>query len=385
MSEKRTISINPELFKFSGGKTRKKNPEGKGAKEIKVKNAVTKPNKTTKGKVLRYIREQQEKNFKELFDNTVSKNSKIEVALKSPLDESSSSEFENSVNYMKSIIEEEDKKVSNSSNNTTIKNKPMSDSSFFQSIISEHVSKKFPENDGYKTSQTENVIDQINPNNNSSDVVQLAPRVYLPNPQYGCLKNGNLPTYRTFMNQTVKHRPKELQNQNISIVNTNPTTYSVPSVFSQQSIVPMATTQNTNPANIEERNRNEKLKNISEMKQLRELMKKKTSVVPKNMKYIKQRKTVKRTYYLGKSKVFPKVAVLVSNKTLRKKITTQAQLLKQVPIQDVKKYLMQKGFIKVGSVAPNDVLRKMYESAVLVGGEIQNHNSDNFLYNYFNA
>ena len=160
MSEKRTISINPELFKFSGGKTRKKNPEGKGAKEIKVKNAVTKPNKTTKGKVLRYIREQQEKNFKELFDNTVSKNSKIEVALKSPLDESSSSEFENSVNYMKSIIEEEDKKVSNSSNNTTIKNKPMSDSSFFQSIISEHVSKKFPENDGYKTSQTENVIGQ---------------------------------------------------------------------------------------------------------------------------------------------------------------------------------------------------------------------------------
>ena len=187
------------------------------------------------------------------------------------------------------------------------------------------------------------------------------------------------------MNQTVKHRPKELQNQNISIVNTNPTTYSVPSVFSQQPITPMATSQNTNPVNIEERNRNEKLKNISEMKQLRELMKKKTSVVPKNMKYIKQRKTVKRTYYLGKSKVFPKVAVLVSNKTLRKKITTQAQLLKQVPIQDVKKYLMQKGFIKVGSVAPNDVLRKMYESAVLVGGEIQNHNSDNFLYNYFNA
>jgi hypothetical protein len=385
MSEKKTISINPDLFKCNGGKTRKKNPDGTGAKEIKIKNALSKPNKTTKGKVLRYIREQQEKNFKELFNNTVSKNSKIETALKSPLDESSSSEFENSVNYMKSIIEEEDKKVTNNSNNTTIKNKPISDSSFFQSIISEHVSKKYPQQDGFKTFQSDNVIDQINTNNNSSDTFQLAPRVYLPKPQYGCLKNGNLPTYRTFLNQTLKNKSKESEIPNISIVNTNPSNYSAPPVFSQQITSTLATNQNTNPLNIEERNRNEKLKNISEMKQLRELMKKKISTVPKNMKYIKQRKTVKRTYYLGKSKVFPKVAVLVSNKTLRKKITTQAQLLKQVPIQDVKKYLMQKGFIKVGSVAPNDVLRKMYESAVLVGGEIQNHNSDNFLYNYFNA
>jgi hypothetical protein len=142
---------------------------------------------------------------------------------------------------------------------------------------------------------------------------------------------------------------------------------------------------NTNPANIEERMKNEKLKNMSEMKQLRELIKKKATVVPKNMKYLKQKKTVKRTYYVGKSKVHPKVAVLVSNRTMRKKITTQAQLLKQVPIHEVKKYLIKKGFIKVGSVAPNDVMRKMYESAVLVGGEIQNHNADNLLYNYLNA
>ena len=50
-----------------------------------------------------------------------------------------------------------------------------------------------------------------------------------------------------------------------------------------------------------------------------------------------------------------------------------------------KKYLIKNGFIKVGSVAPNDVMRKMYESAILVGGEIQNHNSENLLYNYLNA
>ena len=46
---------------------------------------------------------------------------------------------------------------------------------------------------------------------------------------------------------------------------------------------------------------------------------------------------------------------------------------------------MKRGFIKVGSTAPNDVLRKMYESATLICGEIQNHNPDNLLYNFMNA
>jgi hypothetical protein len=53
-------------------------------------------------------------------------------------------------------------------------------------------------------------------------------------------------------------------------------------------------------------------------------------------------------------------------------------------MSEVKKYLIKRGFIKVGSVAPNDVLRKMYEDAVLMCGEVQNHNPDNLLYNFLN-
>jgi hypothetical protein len=94
---------------------------------------------------------------------------------------------------------------------------------------------------------------------------------------------------------------------------------------------------------------------------------------------------VKRTYNIGKSKVLPKVSVLVSNRTLRNNVSTQSQNLKQVPIDEVKKYLMKRGFIKVGSSSPNDVLRKMYESAVLICGEVQNHNPDNLLYNFLNS
>ena len=98
----------------------------------------------------------------------------------------------------------------------------------------------------------------------------------------------------------------------------------------------------------------------------------------------KQKKTMRRTFRLGKSKHYPRVSVLVSNRTLRKQISSRCQELKQVPLDEVKKTLIKKGFIKVGSTAPNDVLRKMYESISLICGDIQNHNPDNLVYNYFN-
>ena len=60
-------------------------------------------------------------------------------------------------------------------------------------------------------------------------------------------------------------------------------------------------------------------------------------------------------------------------------------MLKQIPMQEIKRELIKKGFIRVGSIAPNDVLRKMYESVSLICGEIQNHNPDNLLYNFFNG
>ena len=59
--------------------------------------------------------------------------------------------------------------------------------------------------------------------------------------------------------------------------------------------------------------------------------------------------------------------------------------MKQVSISDIKRYLIKKGFIRVGTAAPNDILRNMYESAMLVCGEIENHNPENLLYNFLNS
>jgi hypothetical protein len=231
-----------------------------------MKNALAKPNKTTKGKVLRYIREQQEKNFKEMFDKSVSKNTKLEAVLPEPLVESPKSDFEDSVYYLKSIADEEDNKKTG--NNTTIRNKPVSDSSFFESILSENGS---PSRENHEIYQGQNIINQIGPASNQVlNDFRLKPRMVLPEPKYGCLKNGKLPTYRMMMNQTVKNnRPPFGKNEHISIVNTQPShTYSGPPVVSP-TLLDQSNQLNTNPANIEQRMKNEKLKNISEMKQLR--------------------------------------------------------------------------------------------------------------------
>jgi hypothetical protein len=121
-----------------------------------------------------------------------------------------------------------------------------------------------------------------------------------------------------------------------------------------------------------------------EMKNIQDKIFKNNYNAYKIPKYLKKKKTFKKTFHLGKSKYYPQVSVLIPNKTIRTKITTQSHLLKQVPIEEVKRYLIMNGFIKVGSTSPDDVLRKIYESVNMIGGEVKNHNSENLLYNYLN-
>jgi hypothetical protein len=173
--------------------------------------------------------------------------------------------------------------------------------------------------------------------NNSS-----APIVRLNQPKYGCLKNGVLPTYKNWVNATQKNRPVTEQ--------------------------PMPDQKNDN------------LLRASELKQRMEKLNARQPVKRRQ----KQKRIVRRTFKIGKSTVVPRVAVLVSNRTIRNKVSTENQLLKQKPIEEIKRYLIKRGLIRVGTTAPNDVIKKMYECSMMMCGEVQNHNPDNLLYNFLN-
>lgn len=413
--EKRTIKINPDLFKVSG-KTRKNQPRNTEGKDIRVKSANAQ-NKTTKGKVLRYIREQQEKNYKKLFEEN--KSNVDPMKRENPFPETSS-EFENSINYLKSIEENNKLKIppQNHMHNHTIKHRPIEqnlytmnpNTSFLNSSETmSHAIGSMPHGIGSMPTETMSFTPK--------------PPAYPP-PQYGCLKNGNLPTYRTMLRQTAKAPPSvnsggysEVSSVNSMVSSANsgipmnsgsysgpPSMNSVvssansggysgpPSMNSMVSSANSGVSATNHAPNIpdyssyslKEQLKKEQIRKIMEKNKLNEKMNE-IKQMPKLKGFKqKQKKTIRRTYHTGKSKVFSKVGVLVSNRTIRNNITTQMHKLKEIPMQDIRKFLIQKGLIKVGSTAPNDVLRQMYENSVLIGGELINHNTENLLYNYLN-
>jgi hypothetical protein len=95
-------------------------------------------------------------------------------------------------------------------------------------------------------------------------------------------------------------------------------------------------------------------------------------------------KKIIKKFVVGKSPQTNKVSVLIKNKQTRKNTHTQMEQLVQTPIQDQKKYLKDHGIIKVGSVAPNEIIRQLYENTV-VAGEIQNVNSNALLDGFING
>jgi hypothetical protein len=203
---------------------------------------------------------------------------------------------------------------------------------------------------------------------------------------YGILKNGTKPTYRMW-------------NQQKNNIVTNPNS----SLIIQGGINSEKTNRENRLNNLREKL---KQKNFTESKdndlmmttnliqkpkiednislslnpQVQKTPLVENNVMPELTKNKIIKRTIKKKYTLGKSKLKKIVSVLIKDRGTRKKILIAQKDLKKKSINEVKNYLRDHNLIKIGSNAPNDVIRKLYESAML-SGEITNTNTETLLHN----
>ena len=372
--DKKVIKINPDLFKLSNNNTRKNKPEpNREKKPIKMKSVNR--DKTIKRDMLRRIRANQAVHYDKLF-NPEKKSEPIIVSTEDKFE----TEFNDTLDFMNKLVDKHKREQEMPKHNQTVRNvvpnvvHPNVVPNVVSVVPSNIVSNAIP---NVVPNVLPNVVPNVVPNVMSNVVPNVVPNIVhnvLPNPaitppsiqsvktpisnapisnapnsnapnsnapSYGCLKNGSLPTYRNYINKTVK---------------------------------PHSTGGNNNAGG-----NNTAIERIRA--RLNERANRQVNVkIPRG----KPNKLIRRTYHVGKDKFRPVVGVLLPNRTIRNNVVNKTFQLKNTPIEDIRKFLLRNGFIKVGSTSPNDVLYKMYESIMLINGEVKNHNPDNLLYNFFN-
>jgi len=367
----KTIQINPTLFNVGGSLSKTKKNREKKQKPV-ISPLIT-PN-ALKNKLLKRIKEHKRD---ELTDSTNNKKNTIsDIGIYTD-------EFNDSIEYLKSLStikkNEENQHKKTMKNPHTLESVP-------------HVQLDLP--DILKEEVHVPVISHSEPpislNYNSGS-----------DPPYGCLKGGSKPTYRLW-NTTQKNR--EVSNPNLSLVINQPTTTNNNSErekrlnmlkekikIKQQEKVNDNIVMNKNLIQINTTTPKEisfpiPPQNDTNLEPFVDPVKeeliqkyKEEDEIGSSRRLIK--KTIRRKYTLGKSKIHKKVGILIKDRNTRKNVLNAQKDLRKKPINDVKLYLRDHALLKVGSNAPNDVVRKIYESAMLAG-EITNNNQDTMLHNF---
>lgn len=388
MSNK-TISINPSLFSLNNSKT-KKNKEKK--KDSAVKPLIN-PN-ILKNKLLKRIKEHKQRETQSIDKKP--NQQVVETPVKNNT-ENFTDEFNESINYLQTLSKQ--KKVNDEKTNyekqkqkkrellekKTIKNREkINDSEPQQQFVNIDLPEELKIN--------ENII-ETNPIILNKYKVDSVP--------YGILKGGIKPTYR---NWTMTQRNNVVTNPNFALTIQNGS-------VSKEKIVRESRLHNLREKlknkQIEEVNKKEivpevplqiKTEQIPQVIQPQVIQEKPQEIIVEDASKINNiptnvsneenigtkkitKKTIKRKYTLGKSRIKKAVGVLIKDRKTRKQIISAQKDLKKKSINDIKNYLRDHNLIKIGSNAPNDVIRKLYESSML-SGEITNSNSEILLHNF---
>jgi hypothetical protein len=405
MSNKKTIQINPELFKISGNKTRKNREK----KELTL-NPIVSPN-NLKNKLLKRIKDHKTQETK--GTSKIKTNINSNSSLNANSSESYTDEFYGALDYLSDLTK---KQKTNEAKQRSINTKTLKNYQMPSISTNTNISLELPP-ELQEPIKSSNFIPESNDifkvNYKSSDDVP-----------YGCLKGGHKKTYREWKELL---KPADIDKPDVIRPPTPPKKNI--GVFLEGAI-PIENKKNDEMENkvsreerleqiknklkkIEDQETAAKSKSLDNFKNLEKQLstpllvsplEELTNIDEKESKYqeieeiIKDRndkkesdkskkflkKTVRRKFTLGKSDKLKRVSVLIKNRQTRKNIINTQKELKKTHITDIKKYLREHGIIKVGSTCPPDILRKIFESAVL-SGDITNINRETLLHNFLSS
>jgi hypothetical protein len=413
MSLNKTISINPTLFSIGGSKTKtKKNKEKKNLNSVKP---IINPN-ILKNKLLKRIKEHKQRETADL-DKKHNKNTQNIENTQNTDDKNDETnlknEFNDSINYLQTLSKQ--KKINDEKTNyekqkqkkiSELEKKTVKNYNSMNNNVSPLVNIELPEE--------LKIVDESHNQNNQSNPIVLN-KYKIDTVPYGVLKGGIKPTYRNWsisqrnnvnlitnsevtsknkekverelrlQNLRTKLKNKEIENNKIKFTESlerkvEPIQQKTQSLESKiepleikiEKSEPLGI-QNMNTIVLNNNNNNIGDQNIIPFSNLN----KEEIIATKKI----TTKTIKNKYTLGKSKIKKSVGILIKDRGTRKQIINAQKDLKKKALTDVKSYLRDHNLIKIGSNAPNDVIRKIYESAMLAG-DITNSNSEILLHNF---
>lgn len=425
--QQKTIVINPELFSGSSKKKTGENNNTTRKKERKIKPIVppTTPNsKTLRKQFIKKIKEKQAENEREykLLEKQKEEVKSIKSNEPSLINNSFQDEFTKSLAYLTALTENREKEKRKkreeekiNKKNFTLKrernispeiqldlpdtliphkveitpivsnfnpisfqtnnNKPASyinketninlqninSNNYFQKPFEVQYPHIIKDNISANTNNFNNFINNENENDNENNSF-INIELKKP-PPYGCLKGGNKPTYKEW----------NKNNQTLKITNER---NNIKGKIKIEDFKP-------NDELSEREKRLQILKNKYSIHKNENLDKKVQTKKHKYTRTIKKTTTI-RNFKLGKNSKRKSISVLIKNGATRKRVKTEVSQLKQKGLSEIKEYLRARNLLKVGSEAPPDVLRQMYETSILTG-EINNLSSETLVHNFLNA
>jgi len=416
--QRKTIKINPELFNLgsSGEKTRKQKP--------KTYQPLVINENSLKKQFINKIKEHKQREKNGMLDN------KIEMKKGA-----FTNEFVDSINYLTTLSKKHKEENAFERKKQTLKHPPIQ--------YQPHQNQYQPPHQNQYQRPLQNQYQQPTQNQYQAPAQNrpYIPHVelelpeelrdtFLPSPPiqpimnlkndpvpYGCLKGGNKPTYREWQHNTTR--------KNVPLPPVQPQTNPLQKLPVYQEITErerklemlkqkmrqqedmlreerekremlekqiqdndVNAFKQTSDFKVKESMRENMMENVESVNEMGSSVNINSgnslnnTIEPQETKrYIK--KTIRRKYTLGKSKITRNVGILIKDKNTRKKVVQAQKELKRKPIHEVKKYLKEHGLLKVGSNAPNDVVRKTFECAML-SGDIMNQNKDVLIHNLLN-